>query len=126
MLLRVVHGLGGLVIAYGSAYGPRPNNLMFDLGLVMLVLAAVVGWRAEHSLRGAWPALVTFCGFFAVLGVQTFGLPDCGTFTDVAPGAVACLAAPNSRVITLCAIVGLGVAFVGGALDVRRSRRAPA
>ena len=72
----------------------------------MLMLAAVVGWTVEHSLRAAWPALLTFCGFFAVLGLQTVGLPDCPSFVELTAGrtaveltsrGTACLADPNSR-----------------------------
>lgn len=123
MSLRILYALSGSVLAYGAVHGVALYNLVFGVGVVLLALAAAVGWRAEHSLWGVWPALVTCCGFFALLGVQTFGLPDCGSFTQLASGAVACLASPNSRVITLSAIVGLVVGLALGTMDVASIRR---
>ncbi len=128
MTLRVLYALSGLVLAYGAAHGLSPYNLVFDAGIAMLMLAAVVGWTVEHSLRAAWPALLTFCGFFAVLGLQTVGLPDCPSFVEtkltreLTSGGTACLADPNSRPNAWLALVGLGVGLVLGALDMRRSR----
>ena len=123
MTLRVLYALSGLVLAYGAAHGLSPYNLAFDVGIAMVMLAAVVGWTVEHSLRAAWPALLTVCGFFAVLGLQTVGLPDCPSFVfHLAGTPTACLAGPNSRPNTWLALVGLGVGLVLGALDVRHSR----
>lgn len=122
MTLRVLYALSGLVLAYGAAHGLAPYNLVFDIGIAMLMLAAVVGWTVEHSLRAAWPALLTVCGFFAVLGLQTVGLPDCPSFVELTSGGTGCLANPNSRPIAWLALVGLGVGLVLGALDVRHSR----
>ena len=125
MTLRVLYALSGLLLAYGAAHGLAPYNLVFDVGIAMLMLAAVVGWTVEHSLRAAWPALLTGCGFFAVLGLQTVGLPDCPSFVELTSGGTAgtaCLADPNSRPIAWLALVGLGVGLILGALDVRRSR----
>jgi hypothetical protein len=120
--LRFLFALSGLVLAYGAAHGLSPYNLVFDIGMAMVILAAVVGWTVEHSFRAAWPALLTVCGFFAVLGLQTVGLPDCPTSVEFPPGGTACLADPNSRPNTWLALVGLGVGFVLGALDLRHSR----
>ena len=122
MTLRVLYALSGLVLAYGAAHGLSPYNLVFDAGIAMVIFAAVMGWTVEHSLRAAWPALLTACGSFAVLGLQTIGLPDCPFFVKLPPGGTACLADPNSRPNTWLALVGLGVGFVLGALDVRHSR----
>ena len=133
MTLRVLYALSGLVLAYGAAHGLSPYNLVFDVGIAMLMLAAVVGWTVDHSLRAAWPALLAVCGFFAVLGLQTVGLPDCpsfveltrqvtATFENATSGGTACLADPNSRPNAWLALVGLGVGLVLGALDMRRSQ----
>jgi hypothetical protein len=95
---------------------------VFDAGIAMVILAAVVDWSAEHSLRAAWPAPLTICGFFAVLGLQTIGLPDCPSFVQFPPGGNACLADPNSRPNTWLALVGLTVGVVLGALELRHNR----
>ena len=122
MTLRVLYALSGLVLAYGAAHGLAFYNLAFDAGIAMVILAAVVGWSVEHSLRAAWPALLATCGFFAVLGLETIGLPDCPSFVQVPPGGPACLADLNSRPNTWLALIGLVVGFVLGVLDVRHSR----
>ena len=65
MSLRVLYALAGLVLAYGAANGIALYNLVFDIGVVLVALAAAVGYRTERSFRSAWPALLVFCAFFA-------------------------------------------------------------
>ena len=125
MTLRVLYALSGLVLAYGAAHGLSLSNLVLDVGIALVILAAVVGGTVEHSLRAAWPGLLTVCGFFAVLGLRTIGLPDCLSFVQVPPGGTACLADPNSRPNTWLALVGLVAGIALGALDVRHHRVKP-
>ena len=43
MTLRVLYALSGLVLAYGAAHGLSLSNLVLDVGIVMVILAAMVG-----------------------------------------------------------------------------------
>jgi uncharacterized membrane protein len=110
--LRVLYALAGLVLAYGAAHGIALYNLVFDIGLVLIVLAAAVGYRAERSLRGAWAALLVFCAFFAWIGLNTIQLPDC---PEARRG---CLARPGARAETVAALVGVVAGIVLALLDI--------
>ena len=123
MALRVLYALAGLVLAYGAAHGIALYNLVFDIGLVLTFLAAAVGYKAERSFRGAWPALLVFSAFFAWIGLNTIQLPDCPETASRVP----CLARPAARAETIAALVGIVAGLVLALFDLagswRRRRR---
>ena len=114
MSLRVLYALAGLVLAYGAAHGIALYNLVFDIGVALVALAAAVGYRAEHSFRSAWPALLLSSTFFAWIGLNTIQLPDC----PVAPSRVPCLARPGARPETVAALVGVVAGLALALLDL--------
>jgi|GEM_PF-3128217 len=120
MALRVLYALGGIVTAYGATYGLRPTNLMLDLGVVILAVAAAAGLRSEHSLRAAWPALVLVAALFAAIYLPLFGLPGCDG------GAVPCSANPNAQSTAVLALLTLVGAAGWAVYDLRRLVMRPA
>jgi len=112
--LRVLYALAGLVLAYGAANGIALYNLVFDIGVVLVALAAAVGYKRERSFRSAWPALLVFCAFFAWIGLNTLQLPDC----PEAPSRVPCLARPGARPETIAALVGVVAGLALALLDL--------
>jgi len=119
MALRLLHALTGVILGYGLATGPFFFNLVFDLGAVFALLALGLTVAVERSLRTAWPLLLVTAAFPALVGLHTLGLPDCGA-TLTYPGT-ACLAVPESRQITIVALIVVAVASGLGAWDARRA-----
>lgn len=116
MAVRVLLGLSGLILGYGLVTGPFIYNLVFDVGVAFALFAVAVMVAAERSLRATWALLLTAGAFPAIVGAQTFGLPDCGAALAL---GTKCLAAPERRWITVAASAVVASA-VGLALWDRR------
>jgi hypothetical protein len=119
MALRLLHALAGVILGYGLATGPFFFNLVFDIGAVFALLALGLAVAVERSLRTAWPLLLVTAAFPALVGLHTLGLPNCGA-TLTYPGT-ACLAEPESRQITIVALIVVAFACGLGVWDVRRA-----
>ncbi len=117
---RAACAFTGAVAAYGAAWGL--TNVMFFLGGAGVALSLAVLWRREGGLRGAWPAVATFAGLFAVSGWRTLALPVCaGAFFGKCASA-------SAHDVALAGLVGVAGAAVWAIVDVRlaivdRSRR---
>ena len=121
-----MYALGALVLAYGAAHGVLVFNLVLDFGVLLITVAAALGWHSERSFGGGWAALLLACGLFAVLGLQTIALPDCGAIGQLASGPPACLANSESRTYTVFALFGVAVAVLLAERDRQgRLRRGP-
>ena len=136
MTLRVLCALAGLVLAYGAAHGAIPTNLILDLGVLLVAVAAVLGWRRERSFIAAWPALLVLAGVFAILGLQTWGFRECGATEQLRlvgeGGGVAgitrsvdpCIVDPfGSKTQTVLALAGVAAALLLAVRDLRQTRR---
>ena len=108
MAVRILLGLSGLILGYGLVTGPFIYNLVFDVGVGFALGAVAVMVAAERSLRATWALLLTAGAFPAVVGAQTFGLPDCGAALAL---GTKCLAAPERRWITLAASAVVALAL---------------
>ena len=116
MAVRLLLGLSGLILGYGLVTGPFIYNLVFDVGVGLALFALAVTAVAERSLRATWALLLTAGAFPALVGAQTFGLPDCGAALAL---GTKCLAAPERRWITVAASAVVALA-VGCAVWDRR------
>ena len=116
MAVRLLLGLSGLILGYGLVTGPFIYNLVFDVGVGLALFALAVTAVAERSLRATWALLLTAGAFPALVGAQTFGLPDCGAALAL---GTKCLAAPERRWITVAASALVALA-VGVAVWDRR------
>src|SRR6266566_3677429 len=57
-LERLVQFASALLLAYGTSYGPRPNNLVFVSGVALTTLMTIAIFsRERNSLRAVWPAV---------------------------------------------------------------------
>jgi hypothetical protein len=113
MAVRLLLGLSGLMLGYGLVTGA------FVVGMGFALFAVVVTVAVERSLRATWALLLTAGAFPAFVGVQTFGLPDCGVALAL---GTKCLAAPERRWITLASSSVVALA-IGLAVWDRRRRR---
>lgn len=121
MAVRLALGLSGLILGYGIVTGPFLFNLVFDTGAVFGVFALALALAAERTPRVLWPLLLMVGAFPAIVGLQTFALPDCGTL--LAQG-IACLAVPERRQITIAASLIVALAVGLAMWDLRRSAAA--
>ena len=124
-LARLVQFASALLLAYGTSYGPRLNNLVFVCGVALTTLMTIAIFsRERNSLRAVWPAVLGFALLFVISGLPFLGRPVCATdglsgFASSSSPVVACAGA-GSQAITIAAIA-LGVAVVAAAVDWRRS-----
>jgi len=125
-LARLVQFASALLLAYGTSYGPRPNNLVFVYGVALTTLMSIAIFsRERNSLRAVWPAVLGFALLFVISGLPFLGRPICSTdglsgFGSSSTPVVACAGA-GSQAITIAAIALVGVAVVAAAVDWRRS-----
>jgi hypothetical protein len=123
---RLVQFASALLLAYGTSYGPRPSNLVFVIGLALVLLMTVAIFERErNALRAIGPAVLGFAILFAVSGFPFLGRPVCATdglsgFASSSSPVVACDGA-GSRAMTIGAIAVVSVALVAAAADWRRS-----
>lgn len=106
-----------MVAAYGAAHGVIVLNIVLDIGIALLGVALIAGWQKEHSFVAAWPALLFFCGLFAVSGAPTLSMPVC-----TEPWTVPCVASESARTITFGAFLGVFIAAAWALLDLARMR----
>jgi hypothetical protein len=125
-LARLAQFASALLLAYGTSYGPRPGNLVFLTGAVLVALTTIAIFSRERNwLRAIWPALLGFAILFAVSGFPFLGRPVCATeglsgFASSSSPVVACAGA-GSQAMTIAAIALVGVALVAAVADRRRS-----
>jgi hypothetical protein len=126
VLARVVQFASALLLAYGTSYGPRPNNLVFVFGLALTALMTIAIFTRERNwLRALWPGVLGFAILFAVSGFEFLGRPVCETDGLSGSGSsdrpfVAC-AGSGSQAITVAAMVLVGAAVAAAVVDWRRS-----
>ena len=117
-LARLVQFASALLLAYGTSYGPRPNNLVFVYGVALTTLMSIAIFsRERNSLRAVWPAVLGFALLFVISGFPFLGLSGFGSSSSP---VVACAGA-GSQAITIAAIALVCVAVVAAAVDWRRS-----
>ena len=125
-LARLVQFASALLLAYGTSYGPRLNNLVFVYGVALTTLMTIAIFsRERNSLRAVWPAVLGFALLFVISGLPFLGRPVCESdglsgFASSSSPVVACAGA-GSQAITIAAIALVGVAVVAAAVDWRRS-----
>ena len=79
-LARLVQFASALLLAYGTSYGPRPNNLVFVYGVALTTLMTIAIFsRERNSLRAVWPAVLGFGLLFVISGFPFLGRPVCET-----------------------------------------------
>jgi hypothetical protein len=116
-LARLVQFASALLLAYGTSYGPRLNNLVFVYGAALVALMTIAIFSRERNwLRAIWPAVLGFALLFVISGFPVLGRPDCETVGS----GVACASA-TAHVIAIAAIALMGTALVAAVVDWRRS-----
>jgi len=113
--LRLVQLGIGAAAAFGYLQGAL--NVFFALAVVGEVLALVRLRETERSTNGAWPFLLVMSAGLLRSYSATFGLPICDGLGR------ACISSDLPRVAAAVAVVGLIVATVLAALDLRALAR---
>ena len=119
-LARLVQFASALLLAYGTSYGPRPSNVVFLTGIVLVALMTIAIYsRERNALRAVWPAVLGFALLFVVSGFPVLALVDCETRRGF---GVAPCASASARTTEIAAIALMCGALLLAVIDLSISR----